>query len=137
MKLSLEITLKSQLEILKKAGELIESCVKAIDEEYLDAAFYLNLAVTEALSNAIKYGGKKEILLKINIENNSVKIDIIDKEGKIKKHPAIKKASPGDESGRGLYIISKIVDKMQFSQIENGTIFSMEKILNRESKTIH
>lgn len=137
MKLSLEITLKSQLEILKKAGELIESCVKAIDEEYLDAAFYLNLAVTEALSNAIKYGGQKEILLKINIEDNSVKIDIIDIGGKIKKHPTIKKATLDDESGRGLYIISKIVDKMQFSQIENGTIFSMEKILNRESKTIH
>jgi len=137
MKLSFVLTLPSKLDILQKVGELLENSIKNFYPNHSDAAFYLNLAVTEALSNAIKHGAKKEITVKIIIENSVINVDIVDKGGKLAKNPLINNPNPHQDSGRGLFIISKIVDKMEFIQTEDSTIFTLTKNLKPDSTTIN
>ncbi|MBZ4672800.1 ATP-binding protein [Deferribacterales bacterium Es71-Z0220] len=137
MKLIFELTLPSKLDILQKVGELLENSVKNFYPNQSDVAFYLNLAVTEALSNAVKHGAKQEITVKITVENLTINIEIIDKGGKLDKNPLINNPDPYDESGRGLFIISKIVDKMEFIQTEDSTIFTLTKNLKPNSTTIN
>ncbi|UOD33862.1 ATP-binding protein [Deferribacteraceae bacterium V6Fe1] len=115
----------------------MENSVKNFYPNHADIAFYLNLAVTEALSNAVKHGAKKEITVKIIVENSAVNIEIIDKGGKLDKNPSVIDPNPYDESGRGLFIISKIVDKMEFIQTGDSTIFTLTKYLKHDNTTIN
>lgn len=137
MKMSFVITLPSKLDILNKVGEFIENSVKLFFSNHSNTAFYLNLAVTEAISNAIIHGAKKEITIKVLIENSIVKVEVVDKGGKLEKFPTISCPDLCNESGRGLFIISKIVDKMEFIQTEDSTILTLTKNIKNDNTTIN
>lgn len=134
MKFYFELKLPSNLSILKKVGSLIESTIACLLENQYRIAFHMNLVATEALSNAIKYGGQKEIWVKFWLTNSTIKLEIADKGCKLDKKPRVKKVGFEKEHGRGLFIISQIVDKMEFRQTEDTAIFTVTKKLNQNGE---
>jgi len=134
MKFYFELKLPSNLNILKKVGSLIESTIGCLLENQYRIAYHMNLVATEALSNAIKYGGQKEIWVRLWLTNSTIKLEIADKGFRLDKKPRAKKVGFEKESGRGLFIISQIVDKMEFKQIEDTAVFTVTKKINRNGE---
>ncbi|MGB9731025.1 MULTISPECIES: ATP-binding protein [Calditerrivibrio] len=127
----LELTLPSNIKLLPLIGDMVETFItKARDElgnvDFEDLAFKINLAVTEAIANAIKHGNKEKeelpVKLLIELEKDVLKIEVTDcGEGfrLEKKEVDISKIPENQDSGRGLYIIKKLVDEVSYSY-ENG-----------------
>jgi serine/threonine-protein kinase RsbW len=134
MKFYSELKLPSSLDILRKVGTLIESTIACLLENQERIAFHMNLVVTEALSNAIKHGGKKEIWIKFWLTKRVIKVEISDKGCRLDRKPSIKHVKFDKDYGRGLFIISQIVDKMEFKQIEDTVVFTVIKNLNKNKE---
>jgi serine/threonine-protein kinase RsbW len=127
----LELTLPSNIKLLPLIGELVETFIsRARDEmgnvDFDDLAFKVNLAVTEAIANAIKHGNKEKeelpVKLTIELEYDALKIEVTDcGEGfRFKKEDVdISKVPDNQDSGRGLFIIKQLVDEVSYSY-ENG-----------------
>lgn len=126
-----------KIEIYSKRSEIlkIEELLDKVNKEFgLTEEKYVNLqiALSEALINAIVHGNKENPQKKVHIEiwynEKSISIKIKD-EGKgfdIKEIP-----DPTDqenifkEHGRGLYIMKSLVDKFECIPGEDGTEFNL------------
>jgi len=127
----LELTLPSNIKLLPLIGDMVETFItRARDElgnvDFEDLAFKINLAVTEAIANAIKHGNKEKeelpVKLLIELEKDALKIEVTDcGEGfRLEKNEFdISKIPENQDSGRGLYIIKQLVDEVSYSY-ENG-----------------
>jgi serine/threonine-protein kinase RsbW len=99
-----------------------------------DAIFDIRLAIEEALINAIKYGNKedgdKRIEVKLDIMPARVEIDIKDEgQGYDYQNIPIPIVDENLErlSGRGVYLIKKIMDEVSF--LDKGSRIRMVKYL--------
>lgn len=137
--LKLELTIPSNIKLLPLIGNLVETFISNVRDEFGnididDLAFKIDLALTEATANAMKHGnkGKEELPVKIKMEffNDELQIDVSDcGEGfkSEKLYINIDDISENQDSGRGLYIIKKLMDEVTYSY-ENGQYrFQMTK----------
>ncbi|MCX8084566.1 MAG: ATP-binding protein [Calditerrivibrio sp.] len=144
--IKLELTLPSNIKLLPLIGDLVETFISGAKSElsngdFEDLSFKLNLAVTEAIANAIKHGNreKEELPVKLLIEigKDELKIEVTDfGEGFNFERTKvdIEDIEETQDSGRGLYIIKKIVDEVSYSY-ENGEYkFYMTKKLSSRTK---
>jgi serine/threonine-protein kinase RsbW len=92
--------------------------------------FNINLALTEAIVNAIKHGegNMKNDKIKVHIEfdGNSIIINVHSKGRPFDIHN-IKKPEPLADSGRGLYVISCMMDKIDLINTDGENILIMKK----------
>jgi serine/threonine-protein kinase RsbW len=121
----------------KGARALAKSIVKFLnlrlpDEELL---YELDLALTEACSNIAlhAYPGKTkgEILINLNLQpSDYIELEIIDW-GKPFYGPSENnfKLRPDAENGRGMYLISQLMDSFTYSHDVNKNILYLEKNL--------
>ena len=126
-----KIEIKSQKsEILK-----IESLLDDINKEFgLAEEKYVNLqiAISEALINAIIHGNKenpqKKVFIEITYDDNFITVKIKD-EGEgfdLNKIPdPTNQENIFKEHGRGLFIMKSLVDKFECVPGEEGTEFSL------------
>jgi serine/threonine-protein kinase RsbW len=141
--LKLELTLPSNIKLLPLIGNLVETFIyNARDDlgnmDFDDLAFKIDLAVTEAIANAIKHGNKEEtslpVKIKIEILNNELHIEVSD-QGKgfkmDKFHVNNNAVSVDSESGRGLYIIKKLMDEVSCSYEDGEYKVHMKKKISR------
>jgi serine/threonine-protein kinase RsbW len=104
-----------------------------------DVLYELELALTEACSNIVLYAYRNhsggEIRVQVSLEPGSrLVIEIMDWGWPFYGPPANPPAQPDprSETGRGIYLISQIMDTYRFSHSQQTNTLRMEKKLRSE-----
>lgn len=96
----------------------------------------INLVLEEAVSNVIFYAfndeKKHEITILVILENEVLKIEIIDDgipfDPTIKQMPDVTLSAEDREiGGLGIYLIKQIMDTVEYSRIDNNNILTLTK----------
>jgi len=97
-----------------------------------DVLFDIRLCLEEAVVNAIKHGNKenrkKQVLINVGLVKNAIKITVKDQgKGFDYKYVAspVKGKNIKKPSGRGIFLIKKLMDTVQFS--DGGSAIKMIK----------
>ena len=111
--------------------------VLGVAQECIDA---IALAVTEACTNVLDHASShdQEYEVQVQISNEQCDIRVTDAGGGFDPAAATKKVSePSDESGRGILLMSALVDELRFvSKPESGTIVHLEKRLHLNEDSV-
>ena len=130
--LSAEIEVPSQTRYLRLIGNIAEEIGKEVDvaQRNDDLAWVLNLALTEAVANAIKHGRSNAPTVRLCI---SVNADILcarvydwgagfDLEA-LTAHDF----ADLDEHGRGIFLIRAVMDSVEYCRLTDGNVLEMRK----------
>ncbi len=123
------------LSLIGKIGEDIARTLKRYRGDREELAYQINLVLTEATSNAILHAvpdtADQEIHINIAIINHNLHIRVFD-QGQGFDPKALPNPDFNDpkESGRGVYIIQSIMDKVHCSRINGGHVLEMIKYLH-------
>ena len=120
--------------IKKVSSEIVDKLAPlGVDKERL---FDIRLCVEEALRNAIVHGNrgdkKKRVKITYNIEESAITVEVEDGGKGFDPRKLPDPASGNNvmkESGRGVYLIKKLMDKVDFNK--KGNKIRMEKRLWR------
>ena len=134
-RINLEIEIPTQTRYLGLIGNIGEQLARDLSEYAGDRdrlAYSLNLVLTEALANVIKYGGSESQVLRvcIQIEGNILSIQVHD-QGQGFDLEGMSFAEPEElcERGRGIFIIRKLMDSVDYRKTEKGNVLEMKKKL--------
>jgi serine/threonine-protein kinase RsbW len=131
-----KMTIPSSLEYIESVEKLAEKAADAMkfSEEEKDS---LAIAVTEAVNNAIIHGNKlnknKKVFISFQLENKRLLVSIIDQGKGFNPQNLSDPLAPENllkESGRGIFILSTLMDDVRFEFRGNGT----EVIMTKEKK---
>jgi serine/threonine-protein kinase RsbW len=124
-------TISAEINSTKKNYALIESLLYKANEEFCcveDRFRNVLIAVSELVMNAIVHGNKEEESKKVRVtveyDTDIMKIKILDEGEGFDFAKGGDAALPDDvmkESGRGLYIVKTLMDKVEFSNTGEGT----------------
>ena len=130
--LSAEIEVPSQTRYIRLIGNIAEEIGKEVDvaQRNDDLAWVLNLALTEAVANAIKHGRSNAPTVRLCI---SVNTDILcarvydwgagfDLEA-LTAHDF----ADLDEHGRGIFLIRAVMDSVEYCRLTDGNVLEMRK----------
>lgn len=132
-RISLEIEIPTQTRYLSLIGNIGEQLAHDLsgysgDQDML--AYNLNLVLTEALSNVIKYAGRTSEALRIciKIEGDTLSIQVHDR-GEGFDFDSMPCAEPDllSERGRGIFIIRQLMDSVAYHRTQNGNVLEMKK----------
>lgn len=132
-KTHLEITIPSNLEQIESVEKLAERAADAMkfSEEEKDS---LAIAVTEAVNNAIIHGNKqdkdKKVVINFYLEEKKLIVTIKDEGKGFNPANVSDPLAPENllkESGRGIFILSTLMDEVKFDFRKDGTIIEMTK----------
>ncbi len=136
---SFELTIPSCIEEMHAVHALFEQAVKEYElpEEF---AYWIELAISESMINAIKHGNKsdpsKTATLKLSIDGENLEI-IVQDEGKGFELETVADPTEGanlfKSSGRGILIIRSFMDRVDLTKFEGGSILRMVKRLPEET----
>ncbi|MFQ5865603.1 MAG: ATP-binding protein [bacterium] len=128
-----EVTIPSRLEEIETVEKLAERAadeMKFNDEEKDSLA----IAVTEAVNNAIIHGNKKDIKKKVHIkfvlQANKLIITVKDEGKGFDPNSVSDPLAPENllkESGRGIFILSTLMDDVKFNFEKDGTEIQLIK----------
>jgi serine/threonine-protein kinase RsbW len=136
--IELDIKVPNQTRYLSLIGRIGEDIAREIDRYKGDRetlAYQINLVLTEAMSNAIKYGSTDNceecVHIIINIVENELLIRIFDygQGFDINEIP-----SPDfnllEDRGRGIFLIKALMDSVTYRRNSNGNVLEMVKQLD-------
>jgi serine/threonine-protein kinase RsbW len=136
--IELNIKVPNQTKYLSLIGRIGEDIAKEIDRYSGDKetlAYHLNLVLTEAMTNAIKYGKAED-----NDESVNICITISDKELFIRIYDygqgfdINKIAAPDfkslEDQGRGIFLIKSLMDSVTYMRDPQGNMLEMKKLLS-------
>ena len=122
------------LSLIGKIGEDIARTLKRYRGDREELAYQVNLVLTEATSNAILHASENDnqlIHINIAIINQNLRIQVYDHgkgfDPKSLPNPDFQELK---ESGRGVYIIQTIMDKVNCNRIKGGHVLEMIKYLH-------
>ncbi len=127
-------------QIVTVEEELGKFCTKHhLKQDVIDD---LGIATTEMFNNAIKHGNQssmqKHVWVTLKIFRDRVQVDICD-EGRgfdpNKIDDPLRPENLYKESGRGIFIVKNLMDKVDFSFECNGTTVSLTKYFKPSNKT--
>jgi serine/threonine-protein kinase RsbW len=126
------LVIKSDVAELKKVEDFLINIFNEyqIEKKYFNKVY---LCLSEAVINAIKHGNKKDLTKTVTIivECDKKEMDIrIEDEGEgfnvnDVEDPTLYE-NKKKESGRGIFIIKKLMDKMQYNEKGNRVQFKIE-----------
>ncbi len=131
-----EMTIPSSLEYIESVEKLAEKAANAMkfSEEEKDS---LAIAVTEAVNNAIIHGNKqnknKKVFISFQLEDKRLMVSIVDQGKGFNPKNLSDPLAPENllkESGRGIFILSTLMDDVRFEFRGNGT----EVVMTKEKK---
>lgn len=139
MKREIEVDIKvpNQTRYLSLIGRIGEDLARELDKYQGDRetlAYHINLVLTEAMANAIKHANvndpEKYVHICINITDDNLFIKVYDSGqgfdiSTIPK-PDFEKL---DDSGRGVFIIKALMDKVTYHRINGENVLEMSKNL--------
>lgn len=123
------------LSLIGRIGEdLVHSlCCYAGDREVL--AYHLNLVLTEAITNAICHANEndpnKQIQIQISTSDESLSIKVFDEgDGFDFANLKTDDMQDTDECGRGIHIINRLMDHVNYRRINKRNVLEMIKKLH-------
>lgn len=126
------LVIKSDVAELKKVEDFI---INIFNENNLELKYFnkIYLCVSEAVLNSIKHGNKndieKNVSIKIEFNTEQFKIQVED-EGAgfdIKKiKDPTKKRNIKNEEGRGIFIITKLSEQIEYNKKGNSVQFNID-----------
>ena len=128
-----KFSIPSDLKWMPKVVAEVERVVREVgfDEETGD---FLAIATTEAVSNAIIHGNKGDASRKVRInfkrDDKELTISVTDEGGGFDPEDCEDPTEPKNiskGSGRGLYILKTLMDKVNISSTPKGTTITMTK----------
>jgi len=137
-RVEVEITVPNQtkyLGVIGRIGESMAYSLKSYNGNRRELAYHLNLVLTEALANAICHANNcdpdKDVKVSISASDQDLIIQVFD-QGKGFDIEALAKlkAQAGDEGGRGIQIIFKLMDRVRYIQNDDRNVLEMTKYLN-------
>jgi serine/threonine-protein kinase RsbW len=132
-RINLEIEIPTQTRYLGLIGNIGEQLAMDLREYTGDhdlLAYNLNLVLTEALSNVIKYAACESQALRvcIQIEEGTLSIQVHDQgEGFDFENLPCPDPEALCERGRGIFIIRQIMDSVDYRRTKNGNVLEMKK----------
>jgi anti-sigma regulatory factor (Ser/Thr protein kinase) len=105
----------------------VRATLDEVADEYglpADQRFELKLAATEALTNALRSGPGKPVLVQIVPGPDAIEVEIV---GQGPFNPSRR----GAEGGRGIPLMLALVDDVQFSSSASGTRVRVRKRVTR------
>ncbi|SHI58151.1 serine/threonine-protein kinase RsbW [Malonomonas rubra DSM 5091] len=136
--IDIDITVPNQTRYLGMIGKIGESLAYTLgnyqgDREEL--AYHLNLVLTEAMANAICHANAcdptKEVKVSISASDKSLIIRVFDHgQGFDIQQLSKEKVKDTDEGGRGVQIIFKLMDQVQYLKKGSGHVLEMIKHLH-------
>jgi len=136
--IEVDIKVPNQTRYLSLIGRIGEDIAKELDKYSGDRetlAYHINLVLTEAMVNAIKYANSKDpeklVHIVINISEDALVIKVFDK-GQGFDISAI--PSPDfnrlEDRGRGIFLIRSLMDSVSYRKVRNGNVLEMSKKLH-------
>jgi len=139
MKHDIEITIKipNQTRYIRLVGNIAESIARdicQIPESRETFAFSMNVATTEAVTNAIKHANvadpDKEVRISIAATKDEINIKVYDcgQGFDINSIPSPNLDSNClNETGRGMFIIRALMDSVSYGKTNGGNALAMKK----------
>lgn len=130
---NLEMKIPSMLEKIESVEQLAEKAANRMNfkEEEKDS---LAIAVTEAVNNAIIHGNKEDdskfVFIKFEFEEDRIIVSIKDQGTGFNPENISDPLAPENllkESGRGIFILSSLMDEVNFNFAGDGTEIVMVK----------
>lgn len=136
--IELDIKVPNQTRYLSLIGRIGEDIAKEIDRYSGDRetlAYQINLVLTEAMSNAIKYGNpdnrEETVHIIINISDSELFIRIYDYGQGFDINEIPKPDFDAlEDRGRGIFLIKALMDSVQYRRLGSGNILEMIKQLH-------
>ena len=134
-RISLEIEIPTQTRYLGLIGNIGEQLARDLCEYTGDQdilAYNINLVLTEALSNVIKYAGCENQALRvcIHVEGGVLSIDVHDQgPGFDLDNLPCSEPDVLAERGRGIFMIRQLMDSVDYHKTQNGNVLEMKKRL--------
>ena len=136
--IEVDITVPNQTKYLAVIGKIAESLAHSLvyySGDKTELAYQLNLVLTEATTNAICHANacdpSKEIKVSLSVIDNLLKICVFDQGSGFDINTlAQAKVKDTDESGRGVPIIFKLMDHVEYVKSGSGNVLEMTKRLN-------
>lgn len=135
--IKVDISVPNQTKYLGMIGKIGESLAHSLTNyrgDRAELAYHLNLVLTEATTNAICHANccdpTKEVRVSISISDKSVVIQVFDQGSGFDLDQLAKlKVKETDEGGRGIQIIFKLMDQVQYLRNAGENILEMTKQL--------
>ncbi len=137
-KVEVDIIIPNQTRYLGLIGRIGEDLVHSLgrysgDREEL--AYHLNLVLTEAITNAICHANEndptKQIQIQISASDSSLKIKVFDEgEGFDLAELTTSDIQDTDECGRGIHIIHRLMDQVNYHRSNKRNVLEMVKKLH-------
>ncbi len=137
-RVKVDITIPNQtkyLGVIGRIGESMAYSLKSYNGNRRELAYHLNLVLTEAMANVINHANNcdpdKEVKVTISASEQDVTIKVYDQgQGFNIEELAKCKAKSGDEGGRGIQIIYKLMDQVKYFRDDKQNILEMTKYLH-------
>ncbi|MFZ3208996.1 MAG: ATP-binding protein [Geobacteraceae bacterium] len=136
--LEVDIKVPNQTRYLSLIGKIGEDIARELnkyggDRETL--AYHINLVLTEAMVNAIKYANtddpEKMVHILINISEHEIQIKVYDNgQGFDINSIPPPNFEALEECGRGIFLIRTLMDFVQYRKTPQGNVLEMSKKLN-------
>lgn len=135
--IQVDVIIPTQTKYLELIGHLGEQIVQKIDTFAADKdtlAYHLNLVLTEATTNAIKHGHHSNpqdtVKIAIHIQNDALNIKVYDHgPGFDLKTVLSPDLDNPKENGMGLFFIRSLMDKVTYTQTDDGNVLEIVKYL--------
>jgi serine/threonine-protein kinase RsbW len=132
---NLDIVVPNQTKYLRFIGAVAEQLAKELDvpEETRDTlAFHLNLALTEAVANAIQYSSAANsadsVRISFSVKDANLSVRVFDHGGGFDlaalPTPELDELH---ERGRGIFFIRSVMDSVQYHKTDSGNVLEMRK----------
>ena len=136
--IEVDIKVPNQTRYLSLIGRIGEDIAKELDKYDGDRetlAYHINLVLTEAMANAIKYanskGSHKLVHILINISENDLVIKVFDKgQGFDINSIQAPNFEQLEDRGRGIFLIRSLMDSVNYKKVRNGNVLEMSKKLH-------
>jgi len=132
---NLDIVVPNETRYLRLVGAIAEQLAKELDiqeDQRETFAFHLNLALTEAVANAIQYSSaanaKDTVRICLSVEDAYLSARVFD-HGRGFDFAAVPSPDFDElrERGRGIFFIRSVMDSVQYRKTDSGNVLEMRK----------
>ncbi|MCW8858557.1 MAG: ATP-binding protein [Deltaproteobacteria bacterium] len=122
------------LGMIGRIGESLAYSLKGFQGNRRELAYHLNVVLTEALANVMchanKYDPDKDVKVSISASDHDLIIRVYDQgQGFDIKTLSKLRAKTTDEGGRGIQLIFKLMDQVEYLREGNHNVLEMKKLL--------
>ncbi len=143
--LNLNVEVPSRTQYLSLVANVAEELARDVDiaeEDRATLAYHLNLAVTEAVANAIKHGAKPDptntVRMRASMDDKSLLVEVFDHgEGFDLPDAAPCDADGLQEHGRGLFLVRSVMDAVEYAKGDGWNVLRMRKNLPHDGARRH